>query len=195
MIAAMVFIAYEACLFIRSDLTPILLAWPRCRDARHRPSWLVRRTAVHHHGDRVIVLDLPTDCLTRLRREASARQTTVDRLIREVVVHVVEDDLYDAVIDDDEALRRVETPTMVEMARMRMSLAERRQAVLRAIDASPSGEITISALAGAGRNGQVWYSAIVSLERDGTIRRELRHTPGKVGGSKNYFSRTKENAS
>lgn len=123
-----------------------------------------------------------------LSREANARGTTVDVLADALLRAIIEDKLFDAVIDDEQKLQRDTTPRYLHRPYQgeRLSHEQRRARILATIDAAEGGAISVHALPGY---AHVWAKPLSSLVNDGTIRRELRAGLGGRSYQRMYYSR------
>lgn len=129
---------------------------------------------------------IPDKLRVQLEGEASRRSVTVQRLVHEILHHVSHDNLYEAVIDDESDLDDTSSPSIQWDCTKRASLQARQRHVLRKIDSSESGEITVADLEG---RFHTWYYALNKLVLTGTLRKELRRTPGEQGPGRVYYRR------
>src|SRR5690348_9230295 len=118
-----------------------------------------------------------------LSREATARNVSMDMLAEILLRSIIQDKLFDAVIDDENRLPRRHR---VDRRRsgVRRTIEERRVKILETIDQSANGRITIQQL---GDYAHLWIKAIKSLVDEGKVKAERMRAAGNY--TRIYYSR------
>lgn len=129
-------------------------------------------------------IHVSNDLTVGLSTEANARGVSIDELAEVLLRSIIQDRLFDAVIDDENRLPRRQNTG--GRSGPRMSLPQRKTRVLQTIDESEAGEIAIQKLGGY---YHLWTKPIKALLREGKIKVERRSGTGNYVRS--YYSRVK----